>query len=99
MTGASVSHAVEPGRGHEDEERLMIAILDYLAEHPNAMDSMEGIADFWIARSAIRVELRRLKQVLTRLVESGVLERIESGSQTFFRIKGPARHGRKKAPN
>jgi hypothetical protein len=94
-----VNRAPEADRRPDDEERLMVAILDYLAEHPNAMDSMEGIGEFWILRNTVRVEFNKLKQVLARLVECGALEQIESGSRTLFRIKNAGRNRTKKAAN
>ena len=94
-----MNRASEPERGREDEERLMIAILDYLTEHPNAMDSLEGIAEFWILRNSVRVELNKLEQVLTRLVECGALEQIDSGARILFRIRSASRGSNKAAAN
>ena len=32
----------------------MFSVLEYLAEHPNAMDSMEGMAESWVMRNAVQ---------------------------------------------
>ena len=55
-----------------DDSVLRQAILNYLEEHPDAMDAVNGIAEWWIARSQIRVEVEALRRVLKELTESGV---------------------------
>jgi hypothetical protein len=94
-----MDRAQNPDQWPEDEKRLMSSILEYLAEHPNAMDSMEGIAKFWIMRNAVRVEFNKLKQVLFRLVERGVLEQVESGSNILFRINSGSGGGTQEKSN
>ena len=69
------------------ESTLEAAVLAYLEEHPRAMDSLGGIADWWIARQQIRVEIVALSRVLTKLVQQGVLERIASGEEELYRLK------------
>ena len=53
---------------------LRQAILKYLEEHPDAIDAVAGIAEWWIARSQIRVEVEALRRVLKELIESGILK-------------------------
>jgi hypothetical protein len=62
-------------------------ILDYLRECPNGEDSLEGIALFWIPRSAIQVEMSRLRTVLRRLTNVGFLEEIGSGERVRYRVR------------
>jgi hypothetical protein len=62
----------EEERRHE--EKLANAILEYLAEHPQASDSLEGIAEWWIMRQQIRVEVTTVAKVLRQLTQSGLLE-------------------------
>ena len=38
-----------------DEDQVAKDILAYLAEHPQAMDTLEGIAEWWLMRQHIRV--------------------------------------------
>jgi hypothetical protein len=75
----------ESDRQHEDE--LTSAVLRYLAENPRAMDTLEGIAEWWIARQQIRVEVTTLARVLRRLAERGVLEVTGSGEYTRYSLK------------
>jgi hypothetical protein len=70
------------------EEKLAEAILEYLAEHPQASDTLEGIAEWWIMRQQIRVEAARVAKVLRRLTESGLVEEIGKGKKTRrYRLK------------
>ncbi len=69
------------------EEELTSAVLGYLAEHPRAMDTLEGIAEWWIARQQIRVEVATLASVLRRLTERGLLEVTGSGEYARYSLK------------
>ncbi len=61
--------------------------MDYLAENPEAMDTLEGIAQWWIARQKVRVDVSRLARALDDLTGKGILERIGSGEDARFRLK------------
>lgn len=71
------------------EPEIERAVLAYLAECPNAMDTFEGIAFWWIRLQQIRFEMEALTRVLDRLTDRGVLERMESRSEerTLYRLK------------
>ncbi len=69
------------------EESLAELVIAYLAEHPNAMDTLDGIAEWWIMRQQFRVDIERLATVLNRLTECGQLDRIGSGSTARYRLK------------
>jgi hypothetical protein len=71
----------------QHEEELATAILQYLADHPQAMDTLEGIAEWWIARQQIRVEVNTLARVLQRLTEHGLLEASGTGEYIRYSLK------------
>jgi hypothetical protein len=70
-----------------NDEEVAQAILAYLAEHPQAMDSVEGIAEWWLMRQQIRVNVMKLTQVLGELNERGLVEEIGQGEQRRYRLK------------
>jgi len=70
-----------------DEDEVAEAILAYLAEHPQAMDSMEGIAEWWLMRQHIRVTVIMLARVLRRLTEQGVVEELGPREAPRYRLK------------
>ena len=65
---------------------LREAILKYLEEHPDAIDAVAGIAEWWIARSQIRLEVEALRRVLKELTESGVLKEMQVTGETYYRL-------------
>jgi hypothetical protein len=62
------------------------AVLNYLDEHPHAMDSLEGIAEWWIMRHKVRVEVDLLSYVLEQLTEQGLLQKVGSGENARYRL-------------
>lgn len=71
------------------ESELEQAIRLYLAEHPEAMDTTEGIAEWWLMRQRIRVDLEALERALSRMTGEGVLEQIGEGHLARYRLKPP----------
>jgi hypothetical protein len=70
-----------------DEPEVERAILAYLAERPDAMDTFDGISLWWVRMRHIRFELEILRSVLDRLIDRGVLERVESRASVRYRLK------------
>ncbi len=52
-------------QGHSDAE---ILILNYLVKHPDAKDTLEGVARWWILREQIEQSVEKVSQTLTDLV-------------------------------
>jgi hypothetical protein len=69
------------------EEETAEAILGYLAEHPGASDTMEGIAEWWIMRHQVRVEVHILKGILRQLTDSDLLEKTGAGETARYHLK------------
>lgn len=69
------------------DDEVARSILAYLAEHPQAMDTAEGIAGWWIMRAQVRVTARTVTRVLRQLVERGLLEEFGEGEQRRYRLK------------
>ena len=60
-------------------------ILAYLAEHPEAQDTVEGIVEWWLLERQIKFQTTRVKEALSELVSKGlVLQQKGSSSQTHF---------------
>ncbi len=73
------------------EDELAEIVVGYLAEHPDASDTLEGIAEWWIMRQQTRVEVTTLAKVLRRLAESSLLEKVEEGDTPRYRLNVKAR--------
>ena len=61
------------------ESPLALRILDYLRSHPQAKDSVEGIAQFWV--SGDPVEVRR---ALDQLVDRKLIEKRSSAAMDLY---------------
>ncbi len=69
------------------EQEITEAILEYFAEHPNASDTLEGIAEWWIMRRQVRFEVELLAKVLRQMTGSGLLEKVGKGDQALYQLK------------
>jgi hypothetical protein len=90
---------IRPVDDSREHAEVTEAILGYLAEYPHAMDTAEGIADWWLMRQQVRVHVTVLMRVLHRLTEQGLLEEIGTGEQRRYCRRGPkTRGGSEEAP-
>jgi hypothetical protein len=83
-----MSSADDPAlRRHRRAEEIADGVLDYLKECPNAMDTVESIAEWWIGRAQLRTDVMLLAEVLDRLTAQGVLEQVGDGDERRYRLK------------
>lgn len=68
-----------------DDGDLRALVLGYLEDHPTAMDTLDGIAEWWVLRQHIDIEVRRVSRVLDALVTEGLLEECSQGGIRFYR--------------
>ncbi|MFN8570862.1 MAG: hypothetical protein U0132_02325 [Gemmatimonadaceae bacterium] len=73
------------GRDSAGDTHLRSLVLGYLDDHPTAMDTLDGIAEWWVLRQQIEIEVRRVSRVLSALVAEGQLEEHEQGGILFYR--------------
>jgi hypothetical protein len=62
--------------GDTEESRiaqLKDEILKYLGAHPQAADTVEGIASWWLLRQRYQEEIQKVQQALDDLVERGLV--------------------------
>lgn len=78
------------GASHGDDQ-VRSLVIGYLNDHPTAMDTLDGIAAWWIRRQQIDIEVRRIARVLDTLVAEGVLERHVQEGVPFFRRRRSTR--------
>lgn len=69
-----------------DLNYLTDMILGYLAENPQAMETVEGIAEWWICRQEARTVAHSVARIVRRLTEAGILEQIGTGPNSRFRL-------------
>jgi hypothetical protein len=66
---------------------LADAVLRYLSEHPQASDTLDGIAEWWMGSQEVRVDRSILSDALHDLAERGFLEEIWSPGGVRFRLR------------
>jgi hypothetical protein len=76
-----------PRTSEQLDQELAEAILVYLADHPAAMDTVEGIAEWWLLRQRVRVVVERVERVLGRQANEGVLEAVGGGPSRRYRLR------------
>ncbi len=61
-------------------------IMQYLGEHPQAMDTAAGIAAWW-TKDERHPDVERVGRVLRQLTAAGVLEEVGSGKYVHYRLR------------
>jgi hypothetical protein len=69
---------------------LCDAIVGYLTRHPEAADTVDGIAAWWVPMQRIEAQVAQVTRAVETLVERGVLESVHVGPQPYFRLRQPA---------
>src|SRR5580693_1998888 len=76
----------ETDTGRQQAE-LAKAVVSYLGEHPQAMDSPQGIAEWWGMPQSVNLDIDTLVGALEQLVDGGLLERIDSTEGPLYRLR------------
>jgi hypothetical protein len=69
------------------DAELARTVMEYLVEFPEAMDNLKGIAEWWVMRRKVRVDVEDLTRVLGQLIEHGLLEKTGTGEGVRYRLK------------
>ena len=70
--------------GHDE---LCDELLGYLREHPNAMDTLDGGAGWWLPRHRVRIGVEQVAQALQTLEKRALVERIGGDERPMFKLK------------
>ncbi|HJV48065.1 MAG TPA: hypothetical protein VJ549_02200 [Geothrix sp.] len=62
---------------HPEPSELCRGILDYLRAHPEAADSLEGIASWWLPASGYSAPTEAVQEALALLVAEHRIARID----------------------
>jgi hypothetical protein len=62
-------------------------ILDYLASHPEAQDTLDGILHWWVLDSCVKKWAPKVPETVAKLVQQGfVEEKLSPDGQTFYHV-------------
>jgi predicted transcriptional regulator len=71
----------------EKESDMARAILEYLQGHPDAKDTLEGIAQWWLLKEWTERKHHEIETSLADLVSKGlVMERKREGMPPYYRL-------------
>jgi DNA-binding MarR family transcriptional regulator len=73
------------GHPNDTDGRIEQAILRYLAEHPQALDTIEGIQRWWLGPDLQSIDQATITRALDGLVADGRVERrpLPSGGAVY----------------
>jgi hypothetical protein len=64
--------------GSQSADSITRDILSYLAKHPKAQDTLEGIVEWWLLEQKIKRWQAQVQKALDELVEQGLVIRSRS---------------------
>jgi hypothetical protein len=71
----------------EQQREICRYILAYLSDNPEAGDTFDGIAEWWLLSQQIKFETRNVSEAVARLVSEGLIEEHEgSDARKVYRI-------------
>jgi hypothetical protein len=78
---------------NETERDLYRTVIEYLTKNPDAMDTLDGIAEWWVMRQRIDTSVSSLSRVLRRLIAEGLVEDIGPVEQPRYRLRRSSSSG------
>ena len=74
-----------------NQQALIEAIEQHLASHPQAADSVEGAARWWLGAPGVPPAIADVEQALGALVQQGRLRQVQlaDGTVLYSRAQGP----------
>jgi predicted RNA-binding protein YlqC (UPF0109 family) len=71
----------------DKKEQLTNEILQYLVDHPNAQDTLNGVVNWWLLGRTIKPRTALVEEVLHKLVDDRlVIAQHKSDSQTTYKL-------------
>ena len=68
-------------------QQIVYDILAYMAENPDAQDTLEGIVGWWLSEQEVKSNTALVEEALTELVNRGlVLARRGKGVRTYYKV-------------
>ena len=74
-----------PEPHNPEEQALGDLVLGYIDDHPQAVETLDGIAELWFGARHVHVNMAALSRALEVLVRRGVLEVIGAGPARRYR--------------
>ena len=70
---------------NDDVVSVAKEIIDYLHEHPNAADSLDGVVNWWLTRQRIKSAKDIVERALDYLISEGVVDKkTHKGNESVY---------------
>jgi len=70
-----------------EKAEIIRRIMGYMAEHPEAQDTLDGILHWWLLEREIKFQIEKVKEALSELVQRGlILEYKSEDSRIHYRM-------------
>ena len=79
-----------------DKSQIANEILAYLAEHPDAEDTLDGIVKWWQLERKIKLSRALLENTLSQLVKKDLLTFVRKDKEIYYRAR--QKRGKKRRP-
>jgi hypothetical protein len=74
-------------RKQDETWTVALKILRYLAQHPNAADTADGVLEWWLLKQSIFDEERVVEKALAGLVEQKLIFKVEAAdSRKYYHL-------------
>lgn len=84
---------MKPGAPTPHRSPLCYEILGYLADHPQAQDTVEGIVQWWLLEQRIKQATTQVTATLAQLVAEGlVIARTGKTGRVYYRVNRQKLH-------
>jgi hypothetical protein len=78
---------VSPDKPTLQKSPIVSEILRYLANHPQAQDTVEGIVEWWLLEQRLTRATAQVKTALEQLVTQGlVIASEETAGRVYYRV-------------
>ena len=74
-------------REGDSDDQMQAELLAYMRENAAAADTLEAIAEWWVMRRVVHVEVEAVARALARLADAGLVEVVKSAGQPRYRLK------------
>ena len=68
------------------EPQIANDILGYLIAHPDAQDTLEGIAEWWLLEQRITKQTALVSEALSVLVEEGLVIERRGEARSYYKL-------------
>jgi len=76
----------------QSEDKISEQILDYLRKNPDAGDTLEGVASWWMLRQQVQESLTAVQQAIEKLKTKGLIsECMTPDKRTVYVANDPDR--------